>query len=595
MPYSFGPSLTDRGAIFRFWAPLHERVSLELDGLSEQEMQRGADGWFTAHVPFAGAGMLYRFILQDGLRVPDPASRFQPRDVYGPSEIVDLSAYRWQCREWVGRPWEEIVIYELHVGTFTAQGTFAAAIERLDHLKELGVTALQIMPISDFPGRYNWGYDGVLPYAPDSTYGRPDDLMALIDAAHERGICVFLDVVYNHFGPDGNYIPCYAPLFTPHHKTAWGDGVNFDDCGSSGVREFIIQNALYWIREFRFDGLRLDAVHAIKDDSHEHLLQELARRVREDASGRHVHLILENENNDSLLLTRDEAGTPRHFAAQWNDDAHHVLHVAATGETFGYYGDYAEDNDKLGRALAEGFAFQGDMMLYRGETRGSPSAHLPPQAFVAFIQNHDQIGNRAYGDRMTAYAKPEALKAITAVYLLLPQIPMLFMGEEWGASEPFPYFCDFNEDLNKAVREGRGKELSRLPGFDRDDLIDPTAPATFASGKLDWSRLESKNAREWLAFYRMLLAIRRERIIPLLSKSTGSAGRLRRHGEPITIEWKVARGTTLSLTANLSDKPGAMAPMTEENQELLFSLRAVPSKSMPPWSVLWCLQRRAVG
>ena len=593
MSFSFGPNLHDSGATFRLWAPLHESACLELEGGLEQQMRRSDDGWFTADVAAAGPGMLYRFILPDGLKVPDPASRFQPKDVHGPSEIVDLASYSWSCREWVGRPWEEIVLYELHIGTFTAQGTFAAAIERLDHLRQLGVTALQIMPISDFPGRYNWGYDGVLPYAPDSTYGRPDDLMALVDAAHERGICVLLDVVYNHFGPDGNYIPCYAPLFTQHHKTAWGDGVNFDDCGSPMVREFIIQNALYWIREFRFDGLRLDAVHAIKDDSDEHLLQELARRVREDAPGRHVHLILENENNDSLLLTRDETGRPNHFTAQWNDDVHHVLHVAATGETFGYYGDYAGDDDKLGRALAEGFAFQGEMMPYRGETRGSPSAHLPPQAFVAFIQNHDQIGNRAHGDRMIAYTRPEALKAITAVYLLLPQIPMLFMGEEWGASEAFPYFCDFNEDLNKAVRKGRGKELSRLPGFDRHDLIDPTAPATFVSGKLDWSKLESENAREWLAFYRMLLAIRRERITPLLTGIMGSGDIARQDGETITIEWKVARGTTLSLTANLSDKPGAVALTADESQEPLFSLRAAPGKLMPPWSVIWSLSAGA--
>ena len=590
MPFSFGPTLLhDHGVTFRLWAPLHERIALELEGRIEQQMQRGEDGWFTAGVAAAGPGTLYRFILPDGLKIPDPASRFQPQDVYGPSEVVDLSAYRWQCREWTDLPWEEIVLYEVHIGTFTAQGTFAAAIERLDHLKQLGVTALQIMPISDFPGRYNWGYDGVLPYAPDSTYGRPEDLMALIDAAHERGICVFLDVVYNHFGPDGNYIPCYAPLFTQHHKTAWGDGINYDDCGSSVIREFIIQNALYWIREFRLDGLRLDAVHAIRDDSDEHLLHELARRVREESLGRHVHLILENEDNDSSLLKRDEAGAPRYFTAQWNDDVHHVLHAAATGETFGYYGDYAGDGDKLGRALAEGFAFQGEMMPYRGATRGSPSAHLPPQAFVGFIQNHDQIGNRAHGDRMIAYTRPEALKAITAVYLLLPQIPMLFMGEEWGADEPFPYFCDFNDDLNKAVREGRGKELSRLPGFDRDDLIDPTAPATFASGKLNWSKLESANAREWLAFYRMLLAIRRERIIPLLPGSMGCAGIARQDGEQVIVEWKVARGTTLSLAANLSDRPGTMAKTVDEDEEPLFSLRAVPGKLMPPWSVIWSL------
>jgi malto-oligosyltrehalose trehalohydrolase len=587
MPVSFGPLVHTHGAKFRLWAPLHERVGLELEGRPDQEMQRGADGWFSADVATAGPGTLYRFVLPDGLKVPDPASRFQPQDVHGPSEIVDLSAYRWQCEEWKGRPWEEIVLYELHVGTFTAQGTFAAAIERLDHLKHLGVTALQIMPISDFPGRYNWGYDGVLPYAPDSTYGRPEDLMALIDAAHERGICVFLDVVYNHFGPDGNYLPCYAPLFTPHHETSWGDGINFDDSGSSVVREFIVQNALYWVRDFRFDGLRLDAVHAIKDDSQEHLLHELCRRVRAEVSGRHIHLVLENEDNDSVLLVRDEAGAPSQFTAQWNDDLHHVLHIAATGETFGYYSDYAGgEDDKLGRALAEGFAFQGELMPYRGEPRGSSSVHLPPQAFVAFIQNHDQIGNRAHGDRMITYTKPQALKAIAATYLLLPQIPMLFMGEEWGAREPFPYFCDFNEDLNKAVQEGRAKELSRLPGFDDNDLMDPAAPATFASGKLDWSKLGSENGQEWFDFYRRLLAIRRQRIIPLLSDRAGSAGVARRTGKTVEVEWELAHGRKLSLVANLSDEPGATAPLADGRQ-IAFHLEAVPGEPMPPWSVLW--------
>jgi 1,4-alpha-glucan branching enzyme/maltooligosyltrehalose trehalohydrolase len=589
MTLTFGPALHQHGTTFRLWAPLQERMVLQVEGMPDRDMERGKDGWFTAEVAGAGAGNRYRFRLPDGLQVPDPASRYQPDDSHGPSEIVDPSGYKWSCEDWTGRPWEEIVLYELHVGTFTEAGSFAAIIERLDHLKALGVTALQIMPISDFPGRYNWGYDGVLPYAPDSSYGHPHDLMALIDAAHERGICVFLDVVYNHFGPDGNYMASYAPLFTEHHKTAWGQGVNFDGDGSREIREFIIQNALYWIREFRFDGLRLDAVHAIKDDSAEHLLEELARRVREAAPGRHVHLVVENEENDSGLLARDEAGRPRFFTAQWNDDVHHVLHIAATGETFGYYGDYAGDPAILGRALSEGFAFQGEVMPYRGETRGKPSAHLPPTAFIAFIQNHDQIGNRAHGDRMVTYAAPQKLKAIAALYLLLPQIPMLFMGEEWGAREPFPYFCDFNEELNQAVRDGRRKELSRLPGFDVDDLLDPTAPSTFASAKLDWQKLGEDDASEWLELYRGLLTLRRERIVPLLRGSGGAAGTVRDAGEAIAIDWTLTDGATLSLLANLRDEAGPDVSL-RPGEEPLFALGAAPGKPMPAWSVFWSLR-----
>ena len=589
MTFSFGPAIHQHGTTFRLWAPLHQRIVLKVEGMADCDMQRGDDGWFTADVQGAGAGTLYRFCLPDGLDVPDPASRFQPHDSHGPSEVVDLSAYARSCGDWAGRAWEEIVLYELHVGTFTQAGSFKGAIDRLDHLKALGITALQIMPISDFPGRYNWGYDGVLPYAPDSSYGHPHDLMALVDAAHERGICVFLDVVYNHFGPDGNYMPCYAPLFTKHHKTAWGEGVNFDADGSQLIREFIIQNALYWIGEFKFDGLRLDAVHAIKDDSSEHLLHELARRVREAAPERHVHLVVENEENDSTLLVRDERGCPRLFSAQWNDDVHHVLHVVATGETFGYYSDYAGDAGRLSRALAEGFAFQGEMMPYRGETRGRPSAHLPPTAFITFIQNHDQIGNRAHGDRMVTYAPPERLQSIAAVYLLLPQIPMLFMGEEWGARTPFPYFCDFNEELNEAVRKGRRKELSRLPGFDTDDLLDPTAPSTFASAKLDWQGLGDDKAAEWLDLYRELLALRRERIVPLLGGAGVTAGTARRDRGVVAVRWNLAGGETLSVVANLSDELGPEVSL-RSGEEPLYALRAAPGQPMPAWSVLWSIR-----
>jgi 1,4-alpha-glucan branching enzyme/maltooligosyltrehalose trehalohydrolase len=580
---TFGPAFTEEGTLFRLWAPLHESVSLKIEGDEPRLMQAAEDGWHWCTVTDARPGTRYRFLLPDGREVPDPASRFQPQDVHGPSEVVDLSSYRWETGGWTGRPWEEIVIYELHIGCFTPEGTFKAAIERLDHLRSLGVTALQIMPLGEFPGRYGWGYDGVLPYAPDASYGRPEDFMALVDAAHERGICVFLDVVYNHFGPDGNHIPAYAPLFTDHHKTPWGHGVNYDGDGSQMIREFIIENAIYWITEFRLDGFRFDAVHAIKDDSSEHLLHALAHRVRAAAGNRHVHLIVENEENDSDLLQRDENGEARLFTAQWNDDVHHVLHIAATGETFGYYADYAGDAGNLGRALAEGFVFQGEHMPYRGGSRGKKSGHLPPTAFVSFIQNHDQIGNRALGDRIMASSPADAVRAVTSIYLLAPEIPMLFMGEEWGAEEPFPFFCDFDEDLNAKVRKGRREELSRLPGFDADDLLDPTAPSTFAAAKLDWSKLASSRT---LDFYRTLLELRRRKIIPFL-KGAGSAVH-RSAGSAIAVDWTLAGNRRLHLRANLGNEAAVLSEEQDEG-ETIFRLGHRDSDGLAPWTVIWSM------
>jgi malto-oligosyltrehalose trehalohydrolase len=587
--YAFGPRVSEDGVQFRLWAPLVESVSLKIAGSEALPMERTEDGWHRCLVGGIGPGSLYKFVLPDGTEVPDPGSRHQPHDVHGVSEVVDLKTYGWKNQFWSGRPWEESVIYELHIGSFTAEGTFRAAIERLAHLADVGVTAIQIMPVSDFPGRCNWGYDGVLPYAPDNSYGRPEDLMMLVDAAHEHGISVFLDVVYNHFGPDGNYLPNYAPLFTEHHKTPWGNGINYDGDGSRMVREFAIQNAIYWITEFRLDGLRLDAVHAIKDDSEEHLLHELARRVREAAGSRHVHLIVENEDNDSDLLRRDENGRVGRFTAQWNDDVHHVLHIAATGEVFGYYQDYADDAGKIGRALAEGFVFQGEHMPYRGESRGKPSTGLPPTAFISFIQNHDQIGNRALGDRMITYRPLEPIKAVTAIYLLSPQVPMLFMGEEWGAREPFPYFCDFDEELNAKVRKGRREELSRLPGFDADDLLDPTVQSTFEMAKLDWSQLDGDEASDMLSFYKSLLALRRERIVRMLRGVGTGCGSFRHDGRLVAVDWTLAGGAELHLLANLSDEPARIS--SPDLGEQIFLLGSDSADTLSAWSVRSSISR----
>jgi malto-oligosyltrehalose trehalohydrolase len=493
------------------------------------------------------------------MRVPDPASRHQPEDVHGPSEVIDPTAYCWRDAVWRGRPWEEAILYELHIGAFTPEGTFRAAIGKLDHLAALGITAVEIMPIGDFPGGRNWGYDGVLPYAPDASYGRPDDLKALVEAAHERRLMVLLDVVYNHFGPEGAYVHRIAPqFFTDRHETPWGAGINVDGPDAPPVREFLIHNALYWLEEFGFDGLRLDAVHAIFDDSPTHLLRELAERVRSAFPGRHIHLILENEENHAHRLLRDAAGQPRWYTAQWNDDVHHALHVAATGENAGYYADYRGNTERLGRALAEGFAFQGEEMPYRGRSRGEPSGQLPPTAFVAFAQNHDQIGNRAFGDRLSTLAPLEAVRAVGAVYLLLPQIPMLFMGEEWAAAQPFPFFCDFGPDLAEAVRNGRREEFKRFPEFQdpaaRERIPDPGAEQTFRAAKLDWNDPAHEPHGAALDWHRRILEVRRQHIVPLLP-DIRSGGRYRVVADgAVEVSWATRTGAELRLQANLSNR-----------------------------------------
>lgn len=597
--YHHGPALLPQGGVqFRLWAPGLEQLALQIEGREPAPMARGFDGWFERAVADAGPGALYRFRLPDGLLVPDPASRFQPQDVHGPSEVVDPDAYAWRNTTWSGRAWSEAVIYELHVGAFTPEGTFRAAIERLPHLAELGVTALEIMPVADFPGARNWGYDGVLPYAPDSAYGRPEDLQALVDAAHELGLMVLLDVVYNHFGPDGNYLPLYAPaFFTERHETPWGAAINYDQAGCRPVREFVIQNAIYWLEAFRLDGLRLDAVHAIVDESAPPLLQELAERVRAAIPDRQIHLILENEHNEAGWLGRDADGAPRLHTAQWNDDVHHVLHVAATGEDMGYYVDYRGETEKLGRALAEGFAFQGEVMGYRGSARGEPSAHLPPQAFVAFAQNHDQIGNRAFGERLTVLAPEPARKAISAVYLLLPQIPMLFMGEEWAAEQPFPFFCDFAGDLAEAVRQGRREEFKRFPQFQdpqaRERIPDPQAEATFRSAKLDWRALDATRHAAWLDWHRRILAVRRAEVTPLIDAIHG-AGRYAVLGPgAVAVAWTTsgsAPPARLVLLANLSDAAVQAPPLAGRE---IWREGEATERELAPWSVRWAVEAPA--
>ncbi|WP_428980965.1 malto-oligosyltrehalose trehalohydrolase [Lichenibacterium dinghuense] len=579
------------GTRFRLWAPAHPRIDLVIEGRDPLPMEDIGNGWRERVVRDAEPGTLYRFRLPDGLLVPDPASRFQPRDVHGPSEVIDPTEYRWRDEAWEGRPWHEAVVYELHVGAFTPEGTFRAAIGKLDHLAAVGVNAVEVMPVGDFPGARNWGYDGVLPYAPDASYGRPEDFKAFVEAAHLRGISVILDVVYNHFGPDGNYLSLYAPgFFTERHHTPWGIAVNYDGEHSRPVRDFAIHNALYWLEEYHLDGLRLDAVHAIIDDTTPHLLHELSVRARHATLNRPLHLILENEENAASRLLRSDGGRAERYTAQWNDDVHHVLHVAASGEGDSYYAEYIGDTDKLGRALAQGFAFQGEMMRFRGTPRGEPSGELPPTAFVSFVQNHDQIGNRAFGDRLNGFAPPEAVRAVSAVCLLLPQVPMLFMGEEWGAETPFPFFCDFSGDLADAIRDGRREEFKHFPAFRdeaaRDRIPDPTAEATFLSAKLDWDEVDT----DALGRTRALLARRQAEVAPLVARIGAHAGSYEILGRgAVTVRWRTEDGDELRLDANLkADPQGGFSDVAGRE---IWREGEVSGARLAPWTVRWSVHR----
>lgn len=589
----FGAEVQRDGRVrFRLFAPDVASVRVKLIESGDELPMHHKEGFHELITDNASVGALYSFVLPDGMVVPDPASRFQPQDAHGPSEVIAPGAYLWRDSEWRGRPWRETVLYELHIGTFTQEGTFLSAIERLDHLAALGVTAVEVMPVADFPGGRNWGYDGVLLYAPDATYGRPEDFKAFVEAAHARGISVLLDVVYNHFGPDGNYIPKYFPdLFTKCHKTAWGNAVNYDQNNSEGTREFILHNALYWLEEYHLDGLRLDAVHAIVDESSYHILDELADRARMAMPDRELHLVLENENRESKRLERDRHGEPRHYTAQWNDDMHHVLHTAATHEDAGYYKDYKGHTHLLGRALAEGFAFQGDPD-FKGIRRGEPCRHLPPDAFIAFIQNHDQIGNRAFGERINLIAPEPAVRALAATYLLMPQVPMLFMGEEWCTMTPFPYFCDFEGDLADKVREGRRNEFAAFPEFqdpaNRDRIPDPQAEQTFRSAKLKWDELSQPGHSEWLGWYRELLRVRRERILPLLEQMQG-AGTFDVLGPgAVVVCWPLQDGAELRLALNLCDHPKPDFP--EFGGEVLWHEGPLAEGGqLAPWTVHWSI------
>jgi len=547
---------------FALWAPDAFYVSVELENGKSVAMLPQAEGWFETEIA-CPAGTRYRFNIDGEMDVPDPASRAQASDVHGWSVVVDSLAYQWRHSNWQGRPWHEAVIYELHVG---AMGGYAGIEKHLPRLAELGVTAIELMPLAQFPGDRNWGYDGVLPYAPQASYGTPEQLKHLIDSAHEHGLAVILDVVYNHFGPDGNYLGQYAKgFFQEDVHTPWGAGIDFN---RREVRDFFLDNALMWLLEYRFDGLRLDAVHAIDNPE---FLKELAHRVREQVdTGRHVWLMLENELNQAGLLQHD-------FNAQWNDDFHNVLHVLLTGETDAYYSDFAQEpTAKLARCLGEGFIYQGHTTRH-GHVRGEPSGHLPPSAFVAFLQNHDQIGNRALGERLHQLCSPQALKAATTLLLLSPMIPLMFMGDEANASEPFLFFTDHHGELAEAVREGRRNEFKDFAAFQdperRERIPDPNALPTFLQ------TTPSFDENEHTQLYRQLLSLRHRHLVPHLPGSVALGAQvLADHA--VSARWRLGNGSVLRIDLNLSAVP-LDHPATEP---VLFQTPDNAGATLPPYS-----------
>lgn len=511
------PAIPGVGVVgdFAVWAPHRERVRLRLHGVEGAEtqdlpMRRDDDGWWRAQVDGAGPGIEYSYLLDDDPQpLPDPRSLHQPHGVHGPSRVHDHTAFAWTDADWTGRPLDGAVVYELHVGTFTPQGTFAAVADRLDHLVDLGVTHVELMPVNAFDGTHGWGYDGVLWAAVHEPYGGPDALKALVDACHARGLAVLLDVVYNHLGPSGAYLPRFGPYF--RGENAWGPSLNLDGPDSDPVRRMVIDNALDWLRHYHLDGLRLDAVHALRDDRAVPLLTDLSAEVEALAAtlGRPLSLIAESDRNDPRTVLPREAGGLG-MTAQWSDDVHHALHVALTGETHGYYADFAAP-EALTTTLTRVFWHAGTYSTFRGRTHGAPvdTARTPGSRFLAYLSTHDQIGNRARGDRMGEHVSPGLLECGAALVLCSPYTPMIFMGEEWAATTPWPFFASFTDpDLVEGVRNGRLREFAAL-GWVEEDIPDPMAPATRDSAVLDWSQVERDPHALVLDTYRALIALRR--------------------------------------------------------------------------------------
>lgn len=593
-PMAFGAIYGTETSRFQIWAPDCAGLHLHLED-RDLPMIKGARGFHHLDVAGLPAGTRYRYRLPNGRLIADPASRFQPEGLEGPSELIDPASYHWQDSGWHGRAWHEAVIYEIHIGAFTSAGNWTAAAARLPDLADLGITAVQIMPVAQSYGRFNWGYDGVLWYAPHAAFGRPEAMKAFVNKAHHLGIMVFLDVVYNHFGAVGNDLPNLGPMLSPRHSGPWGDGINLDGEGAQEPRAFIVENALYWLEEYHLDGLRFDAVHEMQDDSPTHILQLVTAEARAAHPERQLHLICENSDNDPRLLTRGRQGRPRHFTAQWNDDLHHALHARVTGETTGYYADFAPAAlpltgfDTLTRALAEGYAFQGEMKPHEGARRGNASGHLPPLAFVSYMQNHDQIGNRVHGNRIHHYTPWARVQAFATIVLLSPQIPLIFMGDEIRAETSFPFFADAPPDLQPKLHQGRKSELKSTPEHedphspDVEDTPHPSKSLTFAQAKLDWHRPLGPDAVAARAFYRDLLAIRQRHLVPRLEGIRGqsAAADLQPNGA-IHARWRLGDGSLWQMRINLQDKPASVAPL---HGQLLWRGGQSTDDQLGLWSV----------
>ncbi len=549
----WGARIRDDGrAEFRIWAPGPDWMGVVI-GDQRLTMENQGDGWYEAVVDNVAPGTPYRFRLPSGQEVADPASRAQFTDVHGASLLVDHRSYTWRNSAFKGRPWHEAVILEIHIGTFTTEGTFRAAIEKLERVRDAGFTAIEIMPVSHFRGERGWGYDGVLPYAPHVAYGSPDDLKALIDAAHGLNLMVFMDVVYNHFGPEGNYLHKYAEsFFRSDEPTPWGEAVAFE---KPAVRRYFLDNACMWIGDYHIDGLRFDATEQIRDESEEHFLEEISRTLRHRFHDRYLHLISEDQRCRKAYLVRGDGNQPKVFTATWADSLHHSLHVRVTGEGVGHYKQVADDNwGKVQRATAVGLLRpEGDQVV-------------PADAFINFIQNHDQIGNRAYGNRLNTMIEPRLYETLTAMMLLVPQVPMMFMGEEYGETNPFCFFADFTGDLAEAMRANRVTEAENFGGMPvgktRKDLPDPMDPATFKASKLDWQHADTYQGRARRDFVRSLIDLRQHHIAPLIAKGAPVEGRVIETSDGLlAVDWNFPDGR-LSLRMNLSDSPRSLPEVT---------------------------------
>ncbi len=568
------PPLADQ-VVWRVWAPRARTAELVLVNGDERRpvpLEPGGDGTFSGRLAGVPEGQRYCYRLDDGPERPDPASRWQPEGVGGPSAVLRPGRFRWRSNGWAGVRREHLVFYEIHVGTFTPQGSFDAIIPRLKMLRSLGVTALELMPVAQFPGGRGWGYDGVFPYAPQNTYGGPHGLQRLVDACHTAGLAVFLDVVYNHFGPEGCYVREFGPYFTDRYKTPWGDAVNYDGEGSAGVRAFVLGNVRTWLEDYRLDGLRLDAVHAIYDSGPVHVLTEIQRLA--DAVARRrgwpAHVVAESDLNDVTLL-RPPAEGGRGVACQWSDDFHHAVHAFFAGERHGYYVDYGRP-EHVARVLETPFLLDGCWSLFRGRRHGTPSGDLPGDRFVVCVQNHDQVGNRARGDRLASLLEPPQLRLAASLLLLAPNLPLLFMGEEYGEDRPFPYFCSFDDpELVEAVRNGRRQEFAAFAW--QGEVPDPQAEATFASAQLSWSWPADSPRKLLRRLYRHLLTVRR--VWPALTDFGARSARLLPAGDgPGVIELvrggrHPTPGRTLRAFFNLGAQP-AHLPTLLNWEHVLF-------------------------